>query len=92
MVAHLNHLPCSGPHLSDGVAYSAPNAPVFWKMHDHALDPRSTPFTAGNLKQYDCVVLATDHDQFDYESMAREAALAVDRRGRLKQSPHMARA
>ena len=39
----------------------------------------------GNLAQHDCVVIATDHDLFDYELIFQESPLVVDTRGRAKQ-------
>jgi len=32
------------------------------------------------LKQYDCVVIATDHSCYDYELIVRNSALVVDTR------------
>ena len=32
------------------------------------------------IKEYDCVLIATDHSDYDYEQIAREAQLLVDTR------------
>jgi len=34
-----------------------------------------------NLKQYDCVILITDHDKFDYKYIARNSKIIFDTRG-----------
>jgi len=33
-----------------------------------------------NLNQYDCVLIATDHSDYDYPRIVREAKLVVDTR------------
>ena len=38
---------------------------------------------AKNISGYDCVVLATDHDSFDYVLLQQHAQVTVDTRGRL---------
>ena len=38
------------------------------------------------ISEYDLVILATDHDDYDYEMLAREANLIVDTRGRFNNS------
>jgi UDP-N-acetyl-D-glucosamine dehydrogenase len=37
-----------------------------------------------NLDQYDCVVIVTDHSDYDYPSIVREAKLVVDTRNATK--------
>ncbi|GIK24357.1 MAG: UDP-N-acetyl-D-glucosamine 6-dehydrogenase [Betaproteobacteria bacterium] len=63
------------------VEYSDPHVPVFPKMRQHHFDLKSVPLTAENVAGYDFVVLATNHDAFDYELIARHARLIVDTRG-----------
>ena len=36
--------------------------------------------TAARLKTYDCVLIATDHSAYDYDSIVRNARLVVDTR------------
>jgi UDP-N-acetyl-D-glucosamine dehydrogenase len=43
--------------------------------------------TRGNIAQYDCVVIVTDHKAFDYAALLEEADLIVDTRNAIKQ-PH----
>ena len=35
---------------------------------------------AGNLGQYDCVLIVTDHSDYDYARIVRESQLVVDTR------------
>jgi len=43
-------------------------------------------FSKNLLKGFDCVILLTDHDYFDYELIKKESKLIVDCRGRFKSS------
>jgi UDP-N-acetyl-D-glucosamine dehydrogenase len=51
-------------------------------MREHQFDLKSLPLNAETLAKHDCVVLVTDHDAFDYESIAKHSKLLVDTRGR----------
>jgi UDP-N-acetyl-D-glucosamine dehydrogenase len=64
------------------VSYSDPHVPKFPKMRAHAFDLDSVPLTAEILAGQDCVIIATDHDAFDYDLIAAHAPLVVDTRGR----------
>lgn len=63
------------------VAYSDPHVPVFPKMRAHSFDLNSTPVTAESLAEFDAVVLATNHDGFDYDLIKQHAQLIIDTRG-----------
>ena len=63
------------------VAYSDPHVPVFPAMREHHFDLHSVPLNSETLSQYDCVVLATAHQAFDYDLIARHARLIIDTRG-----------
>lgn len=67
------------------VAYSDPHVPVFPKMREHHFALASEPFTAENLAQFDAVVLATDHDKFDYDLLKNSAKLIIDSRGKFRE-------
>jgi UDP-N-acetyl-D-glucosamine dehydrogenase len=67
------------------VHYSDPHVPVFPKMREHYFDLRSVEIISGILPAYDCVLIATNHDAFDYELIRREAGLIVDTRGVYRQ-------
>ena len=62
--------------------YSDPHVPVFPKMREHHFDLVSQDLTAEVIAAYDCILLATDHDKFDYEMISASAQLIVDARGR----------
>jgi len=63
------------------VAYSDPHVPVFPKMREHYFDLESVEITPENLREYDCVLIGTHHDAFDYEMIRENAHLIVDTRG-----------
>ena len=64
------------------ISYSDPHVPVFPKMREHKFDLKSVPLTAESIASYDCVVLTTDHDKFDYGLLKQHAKLIVDTRGK----------
>lgn len=66
------------------VAYSDPHVPSFPRMREHHFELSSEPLTAANLASFDAVVLATDHDRFDYEFIKTHARLIVDTRGKYR--------
>ncbi|MCE8025748.1 UDP-N-acetyl-D-glucosamine 6-dehydrogenase [Billgrantia aerodenitrificans] len=63
------------------VAYSDPHVPVFPKMREHHFELASVALTAESLASFDVVVLATDHDRFDFDLIKHHARLIVDSRG-----------
>lgn len=65
------------------VQYSDPHVLRFPRKRDYCFELESVPLTAEQLVGFDCVVLATDHDVFDYELLIEHAAIVVDTRGRL---------
>ncbi len=68
------------------ITYSDPHVPVFPKMREHRFDLSSIKITAETLQQYDCVIIATNHDGFDYELIKQNAKLLIDTRGVYKKS------
>jgi UDP-N-acetyl-D-glucosamine dehydrogenase len=65
--------------------YSDPHVPVFPRMREHSFDLQSIELTAANVASFDCVVIASDHDAFDYAMIAANARLIVDTRGRFSE-------
>lgn len=63
------------------IAYADPHVPVFPKMREHRFDLKSVALTPQTLAAHDCVVLATNHDAFDYAMIRQHARLIVDTRG-----------
>ncbi|MGB0505797.1 MAG: nucleotide sugar dehydrogenase [Pikeienuella sp.] len=64
------------------IHYSDPFVPEFPQMRSHEFDLKSVELTDENLQSFDAVILATDHAQFDYDQIEREARLIIDTRGR----------
>jgi UDP-N-acetyl-D-glucosamine dehydrogenase len=50
------------------------------------------PLTADTLSSFDAVVLATDHDSFDYELIRTHSQLVIDSRGRFAPGDRIVRA
>ena len=63
------------------VDYSDPHIPAFPVMRKYKFDTQSVELTPQTLSVYDCVLLATDHDAFDYNLIKQHASLIVDTRG-----------
>lgn len=76
--------------LGAQISYSDPHVPIFPKMREHSFDLSSVEITKQNLANFDCVVLATDHDKFDYDLILETANLIIDTRGKFrKQHPRV---
>lgn len=67
------------------LAYSDPHVPVFPKMREHHFDLSSVDLTEEALADYDAVILATDHDRFDYDLIKSKAQLIIDSRGKYRE-------
>jgi UDP-N-acetyl-D-glucosamine dehydrogenase len=65
------------------VSYSDPYFPVVGKGRKYDLQMESVPLD--NLNQYDCVLILTDHSEFDYERIVRESRLVLDSRNATRQ-------
>jgi UDP-N-acetyl-D-glucosamine dehydrogenase len=75
------------------VDYSDPHLPAFPRMREYRFDLKSVTLSPAALGAYDLVLLATDHDAFDYELIRRHARLIVDTRGRyLEPAPNVVKA
>jgi UDP-N-acetyl-D-glucosamine dehydrogenase len=75
------------------VHYSDPHIPEFPKLREHHFDLKSVPITPDTLAKFDCILLATDHDRFDYDLIRAHSKLIVDSRGKyLEESHHIIRA
>lgn len=63
------------------ISYSDPWVPVFPKMREHHFDLISIDLTPESVASYDAILLATNHDAFDYDMIKANARLIVDTRG-----------
>jgi UDP-N-acetyl-D-glucosamine dehydrogenase len=70
--------------------YNDPYFPALHKMrHYNFSNMKSVDLTPDAIGKYDCVLIATDHSSYDYESIAKNAKLVVDTRNatrRIKQN------
>jgi UDP-N-acetyl-D-glucosamine dehydrogenase len=79
--------------LGAHVSYSDPHIPVFPTMRAHHFELSSVALTEESISAFDCVVLVTDHDRFDYDLIRTSASLLVDCRGRFVEgAPNIVRA
>ena len=53
---------------------------------------KSIEITAENLKKFDCALLLTDHDLYDYKLIEKNSNLIIDTRGKFKLSNKIIRA
>lgn len=63
------------------VDYSDSYIPHIPKLRKYDFNKSSTDISADTLKNYDAVVIGTDHDDFDYDLIAKYAHLVLDTRG-----------
>jgi UDP-N-acetyl-D-glucosamine dehydrogenase len=73
------------------VSYTDPYVPEIdarqWPGRIHM---RSVPMGPGAWSEYDCVVIITDHRNFDYDAMVAESQLIVDTRNAIQRAaPHV---
>ena len=66
------------------LSYYDPFVLSFPKMRKHNFDLKSIELTASNIQHYDCVILATDHDEIDYDLVQQHSKLIIDTRGKYR--------
>jgi UDP-N-acetyl-D-glucosamine dehydrogenase len=64
------------------VVYNDPYFPTVGRGRHYNLNMTCTPLT--DLGQYDCVLIMTDHSDYDYPAIVRESQLVVDSRNATK--------
>jgi UDP-N-acetyl-D-glucosamine dehydrogenase len=64
------------------IAFSDPHVPALRRRVHHGVPTRTEPLNAELLQRQDLVLIATDHDAFDYELILKNSPLIVDTRGR----------
>jgi UDP-N-acetyl-D-glucosamine dehydrogenase len=62
------------------VDYSDPHLPRLPVVRRHSIDLTSVSLSEASLRQYDAVLLVTDHSRFPYDLIHRSASLIVDSR------------
>jgi len=63
------------------VEYSDPHVPFAPKTRKYNFNLKSIQLTKGNMNKFDLVLLATDHDDFNFEKIEKEHHLIIDTRG-----------
>jgi len=64
------------------VSYHDPFFPTIGKGRKYDLQMKRAPLE--NLGQYDCVLIVTDHSEYDYRRIVQESQLVVDTRNATK--------
>ena len=72
--------------LGAKVKYSDPYVDTIPHMRKYNFSLSSSVINRKNLNDADLLLLATDHDDFDYDLIERESKLIVDTRGRYKKT------
>lgn len=63
------------------VSYSDPHVSKFPKMRKYKGELSSVDLNSETLQNFDCVILSTNHDRFDYELIKEKSNLIIDTRG-----------
>ena len=63
------------------IQYSDPYVPEFPKMRRYNFNMNSINISSKKIQGFDCIVVGTDHDDFDYDMIHQNAKLIVDTRG-----------
>ena len=72
-------LKAKGAHIE----YSDPHVPTFPKKRDYHFELSSAIISKEYLVNFDCAVLTTEHDAFDYALLQKYIPVIIDTRGRL---------
>ncbi len=62
------------------VDYNDPYIPKTHKQREHDLKMKSKPITPKSIASYDVVLISTDHSDYDYKMIVKNAKLVVDTR------------
>ncbi|MCF7958724.1 MAG: nucleotide sugar dehydrogenase [Phycisphaerae bacterium] len=62
------------------VDYNDPYIPKTHKMRNYNLGMKSKPLSDAMIKKYDVVLIATDHSDYDYKWIVKNAKMVVDTR------------
>tara|TARA_B100000212_G_C27369151_1_gene531748 strand:+ start:594 stop:1907 length:1314 start_codon:yes stop_codon:yes gene_type:complete len=66
------------------IEYSDPFIPEIPKLRKFSFQLKSILVTEKTLKEFDLVLLLTDHDKFNYDLIEKNSTLIIDTRGRYK--------
>ncbi|MBT4529673.1 MAG: nucleotide sugar dehydrogenase [Phycisphaerae bacterium] len=65
------------------VEYHDPHVPVFPKMRGHDVNISSIPLDKDSVRNYDAVLIVTDHSIINWDTIALHASLVIDTRNAL---------
>jgi UDP-N-acetyl-D-glucosamine dehydrogenase len=68
------------------ISYSDPHVPTFPEMREHSFDLDSVELNIDTISSFDAVLLATNHDSFDYDMIKAAAKILVDTRGQYREN------
>lgn len=71
-------------HKGADVRYNDPFVPVFPRLKGHSIDLKSVELGEQMLKEFDAVIIATDHSAYDYKWIAEHSNLVIDTRNAAK--------
>ena len=74
------------------VGFIDPFFNIIPQTRKHNIELKGEKFNSNTLSEADLVLIATDHDEFDYELILKHANLIVDTRGRMKNSEKVIKA
>lgn len=74
------------------IYYSDPHVPNFPKKRRYNFALKSVELSESSLKDFDCIVLVTDHDSFDYNMIQQSDTIIVDTRNRLENCQNVTKA
>jgi UDP-N-acetyl-D-glucosamine dehydrogenase len=72
--------------LGANVQYSDPYLKFSPKTRKYNFNLSSVKLTAKNINKFDIVVIATDHDDYDYDLLVKESKILFDTRGRINKN------
>ena len=78
--------------MGANIKYNDPYFPTFPEFRKYSYTINSIELTSANLELFDCAVLLTDHDCFDYELIRVNSKLIIDTRGKYNNSSNIIRA
>jgi UDP-N-acetyl-D-glucosamine dehydrogenase len=72
--------------LGANVDYNDPHVDATHKMRHYDLGMESVPLSKEMLASYDCVLVSTNHDAYDWQLIADHAQIIVDTRNAMKET------
>ena len=77
--------------LGAKLTYNDPYFKKLPKLRKYNFDIKSIEINEKNLKESDCLILVTDHDDYDYDLIKNNSKFIVDTRGKFKVSENIIR-